>query len=85
MTRKPSRMGKFLAAIAVGAAGFALFRRVQKGNRDREEGNWDQDKNHRVDDVDEQLEDALEATFPASDPFSVGDSTGTNPARPPGK
>lgn len=32
--------------------------------------------------LDQQLEDALEHTFPASDPVSVGQPTSTKPDRP---
>lgn len=35
----------------------------------------------RSDELDRELDDALEATFPSSDPVSVGDETGDEPAK----
>jgi hypothetical protein len=34
------------------------------------------------DELEDQLEDALEHTFPASDPFAVGEPTSGEPERP---
>lgn len=59
-------------AFLLGIGGIALLAQWRKENYLKAE-------------IDEELEDALKSTFPASDPFSVGHSTGTEQLRPPGK
>lgn len=39
-------------------------------------------KNKKSKDLDAELENALEATFPASDPVSIGEDTSDKPDRP---